>query len=340
MRILVVGASGYVGSRLIPALLHGDHVVRAGARNPEELDRFFWNHRVERATVDVSDPETLPAALQDIDAVVYLVHGMKSNDFRDVDLQAARNFKEAVDQSAAHRLVYVSGLVPEVPTDQLSEHLLSRWEVEKELSRSECTVVTIRAALIIGSGSTSYELMGQLSERLPVTVVPDWMKKQVEPIAVIDLSAAVIGAIERPLATQSFDIGCGQVLSYPELISTFGKLAGMPRPEVTVPGLPEKLVGKAASLITDLPGPTVTALMESLHEDMVTREARWIGTLVPPHYRPLEVAPALARALLAPNDTVDADSRDPMAALPGDPEWATASTQARKYTATGIPPRE
>lgn len=340
MRILVVGASGYVGSRVIPALLDRNHVVRAGARRPEKLDKFYWNQKVERVTVDASDPKTLPAALQDVDAVVYLVHGMRSHNFRDADLQAARNIRIAVDQSTVLRLVYVSGLVPDVPREQLSEHLLSRWEVEEELSRSERSVVTLRAALIIGSGSTSYELMGQLSERLPITVVPDWMKKQVEPIAVIDLSAAVIGAVERPLGTQSFDIGCGQVLSYPDLINVFGKIAGMPRPRVTVPWLPGKLVGTAAALITEVPGPTVTALMQSLHEDMVTRDARWIMDLVPAHYRPLSVVTALMRALLAPNEALDADQRDVMAALPGDPEWAVASAQARKYTATGIPPRK
>ena len=340
MRILVVGASGYVGSRVIPALLDRGHVVRAGVRNPQKLDKFYWRQRVEHAAVDASDPEALPAALQDIDAVVYLVHGMGSHNFRDSDLQAARNIRISVDQSDVRRLVYVSGLIPDVPKENLSEHLVSRWEVEEELSRSGCSAVTLRAALIIGSGSTSYELMGQLSQRLPITVLPNWMKKQVEPVAVLDLIAAVIGAVEQPLGTESFDIGGGHVLSYPDLIKTLGDIAGMPRPQVSVPWLPGALVGKAAALITDVPGPTVTALIESLREDMVTRDARWIGGLVPACYRPLPIATALARALLAPNEDLDASGRDVMAALPGDPDWAVASAQARKYTATGIPPRE
>ena len=340
MRILVIGASGYVGSRVIPALLDRNHVVRAGVRTPDSLKRFYWDPRVEHATVDASDPETLPAALRDVDAVVYLVHGMRSHDFRDTDLRAARNIRAAVDQSTVRRLVYVSGLVPDVPKEQLSEHLRSRWEVEEELSRSECSVVTLRAALIIGSGSTSFELMGQLSARLPVTVVPGWMKRQVEPIAVIDLSAAVIGAVERALGTQSFDIGGGHVLSYPDLITKFGEIAGMPRYSVAMPWLPQILVGKAAALVSDVPGATVTALMQSLHEDMVARDARWIGDLVPADYRPLDVATALIRALLAPNEALDAHRRDVMAELPGDPDWAVASAQARKYSAIGIPPRK
>ncbi len=173
-----------------------EHFVVAGrCRRPRPLflRRFWWHDSVETTEVDVTDGNTLPAALDDVDVVVHLVHGMRSADFREVDLAAAHEVRHAVDASSATCIVYVSGFVPDCDPDELSEHLLSWWEVEQELSWSNRPVITLRAGMVLGSGSTSFEVLGQLAGRLPVTVVPDWMNSKVEPVAIVDLTAAVAG---------------------------------------------------------------------------------------------------------------------------------------------------
>ncbi|KSZ57346.1 NAD-dependent dehydratase [Rhodococcus pyridinivorans KG-16] len=339
MRVLVIGASGYVGSRVVPAFLAAGCTVRAAARNPATLRRFWWHDRVETAQVDVTAAHTLPPALDDVDVVVYLVHGMRSAHFRDLDLAAARTVRHAVDAFRVTRVVYVSGFVPECAPDELSEHLLSRWEVEQELSRSRRTVITLRAGMVLGSGSTSFEVLGQLGGRLPVTVVPDWMDSRVEPIAVVDLVAAVLGAAVADTPTDSFDVGCGQSLSYPELLRLYGQITGMPRAQVTVAGLPGAVIGRIGSWLTEVPSGTVAALMESLRHDMTARDHRWIGRLVPAAHRPVGIARAVQRAVLPVDTGVPCAQRDPMGALPGDPEWAVAAAEARRFSAVGIPPR-
>ncbi|MBS9371943.1 NAD(P)H-binding protein [Rhodococcus sp. B50] len=338
MRVLVIGASGYVGSRVVPAVLATGGTVRAGARDPLSLQRFWWHDSVETTEVDVTDGDTLPAALDGVDVVIYLVHGMRSADFREVDLAAAHEVRHAVDESSASRLVYVSGFVPDCAPHELSEHLLSRWEVEQELSRSSRPVLTLRAGMVLGSGSTSFEVLGQLGGRLPVTVVPDWMNSRVEPVAIVDLTAAVAGAAVSELPTRSFDVGCGEVLRYPELLRLYGRITGMPRAQVTLSGLPEAVIGRIGSWLTEVPSETVAALMESLRHDMTARDSRWIGSLVPSGYRPLGIERALQRAVLPADTSVPCGDRDPMGPLPGDPGWAVAATEARRYSARGIPP--
>jgi len=339
MRVLVIGASGYVGSRVVPTFLAAGCTVRAGVRDPRSLQRFWWHDSVESAEVDVTDGNTLPAALDEVDVVVYLVHGMRSAEFREVDLAAARAVRHAVEVSSATRIVYVSGFVPECDPEALSEHLLSRWEVEQELSRSSRSVITLRAGMVLGSGSTSFEVLGQLGGRLPVTVVPDWMNSKVEPVAVVDLTAAVAGAAVSELSTRSFDVGCGEVLRYPELLRLYGRVTGMPRAQVTLSGLPEAVIGRIGSWLTEVPSETVAALMESLRHDMTARDCRWIGRLVPSGYRPVGIERALQRAVLPADTRISYGARDPMGPLPGDPDWAVAAAEARRYSAQGIPPR-
>ncbi|WP_241386869.1 NAD(P)H-binding protein [Rhodococcus sp. CH91] len=339
MRVLVVGASGYVGSRVVPALLTTGCTVRVGARDPTSVRRFRWYDRVETAAVDVTASHTLPSALADVDVVVYLVHGMRSANFRDLDLTGAREMRRAVDASSATGIVYVSGFVPDCEPQEMSEHLLSRWEVERELARADRSVITLRAGIVLGSGSTSFEVLGQLGGRLPVTMVPDWMYALVEPIAVVDLTTAVLGAVFSELPTESFDVGCGEMSSYPDLLRLYGAITAMPRVRVTLPRLPATVIGRIGSWLTDVPSVTVTALMESLRHDMIARDRRWIGRLVPSGYRPVGIERALQRAVLPADPAVAPEDRDPMGALPGDPPWAVAAAEARRYSARGIPPR-
>lgn len=323
MRVLIIGATGYIGSRLVGSLLDRGDTVVAGARSPLALDAFWWSDRVERVALDMADAEAVEAAVTpDLDAVVYLVHGMGSSDFQETDAVAARHLHAAVDRAQIPRVVYLSGIIPPVAEDELSEHLSSRLQVERELSASTARVITLRAAMIVGAGSTSFELMTQLSERLPVTVIPEWMNSRVEPISVVDVVNALIGALSADVPTGHFDVGGGDPLPYPDLIARVAEHRGIARPQLPVPALPQGLVAKIASWIADVPGPTVTALMESLREDMVSADDRWRTALS--SVAPLTLDDSVERAI-APVDPLRRPSeRDPMGPLPGDPDWASS----------------
>lgn len=322
MRVFVIGASGYIGSRVIPALVDKGHTVIAGARDPDSLARFPWHDDALATAIDVVDDTSVHDAFEahEVDAVLYLVHGMGGDDFRANDLAAAQRVAASIDRHRIPTVVYVSGIIPPVPEDELSEHLLSRLEVEQTLTASTARAITLRAAMVLGSGSTSFEIMAQLAERLPVTVVPDWMNSSVEPIAVVDLCAAIVGALESEVPSRHYDIGGGRVLAYPELIDLYTEAKGITRPQLDVPLLPQALVSKVASWIADVPSSTVTALMDSLQEDMVAADRDWLRDLVGPDFQVMSVEDALHYSLH------EAPASEDEAALnhqPGDPEWSS-----------------
>src|SRR5690349_17336107 len=197
MRALVTGAGGYVGSRLVPALLDAGHEVTATSTDPGKLDKFVWRDRVGTAALDVQDPATIEAAVEGHEAVYFLVHGLEGRDFQERDRAGAHHLGEAARGAGVSRVVYLSGLVPDVPREDLSTHILSRLEVE-EILGGYVTTTTLRAAVLLGGGSTSFEIIRQLSERLPVQTVPTWMQSDVEPIAVVDAVAALVAALDAP----------------------------------------------------------------------------------------------------------------------------------------------
>lgn len=323
MRVLVIGATSYIGSRLIPVLLDAGHEVLAGARDPSDLPNLWWYGRVVPVEVDVLDAASAHAAVDDqVDAVVYLVHGMANGDFADADHVAAEHTRNAVTAAGVARVVYVSGIVPDVPEEELSAHLRSRLNVERILSESAATVVTLRAAMIFGGGSTSFELMRQLADRLPITVVPDWMQHRVEPIAIVDIVQAITGALCADIGTGHFDVGGGEPILYPDLVQRYTERCGNERPELTVGLLPEKLVAQVASWLADIPSPTVKALMESLRHDMVAGDQRWRAALVSADYSTISTEDAITRAIVEPAAEVPDADRDPLQRLSSDPEWA------------------
>ena len=327
MRVLVIGAGGYVGSRVIPGLLEDGHQVVAGARDLHKLDAFWWSGDVDRVELDVTEDESVRAAISEdpsLEAVVYLVHGMGGDDFREADRAAAQRVRAAVDASAVTAVVYLSGLIPAIPREELSEHLISRLEVEEELSEVGCRFVGLRAAVVLGAGSTSFELMTQLAHRLPVTVFPDWMDHLVEPISVVDAVAAIRGAVTTESAHGVYDIGGGDPIAYPRLVEKVLELTDRQRPGFSVPVMPQALVSSVASWLSDIPASTVSALMESLREDMVARDERWLAELLPDGHAPrVSVDEALRRSLAVPDASRSPQERDPLGVLPGDPEWAT-----------------
>ncbi len=324
MKILVTGATGYVGGRLVPLLIERGHDVRTTTSDPDR-EQPWWGDRVETVVMDALDADQVTAACQSVDAVYYLIHGMGGDDFADADRKAATNLANGARAHGVDRIVYLSGLVPDADDSELSEHIRSRREVERILSDVPATVVVLRAAVLLGSGSTSFEIIRQVSERMPVHTVPSWMDSMVQPIAVVDVLEALVGALEYTGPSRHFDVGGPDQLRYGALLQAYTEHAGLDRPQVNVPLLPTALVGTLVGSLTDVPRPTVEALVESLHHDMLVADNDFQSVLLPEGHRLVGLDEAFRRSL-APRATMPKQS-DPMGPLPQDPAWASGGDE-------------
>ncbi len=317
MRLLVLGATGYVGSRLVPELLASGHEVRAASSSEPDPGRFAWGDRVEWTRCDVTRGDQVRDALVGIDGVVYLVHSLSVRAFADRDRAGARALREAIAGSGVRRLVYLSGLVPDAPTEDLSRHIASRLEVEQVLAGAEgsgddCSVRTLRAGVVIGAGSTSFEVIRQLATLLLVQPVPSWLESKVQPIAISDVLSAICEALEDGWPSGARDIGGPNVMPYSRLLGECSRAAGLLRVRVPTLPLPAGLVGVATAALSAAPFWTVTSLVASLRHDMVCRPGQ---TWVPRDGAPLlGVREAMARSFGPVGST-------PEAALPSDEGW-------------------
>ena len=294
--------------------------MRTTTSDPDR-EQPWWGDRVETVVMDALDANQVTAACQGVDAVYYLVHGMNGDDFAESDRKAANNFADGVRAHGINRVVYLSGIVPDVAESEISEHIKSRQEVERILNDVPATVVVLRAAVLLGSGSTSFEIIRQVSERMPVHTVPSWMNSMVQPVATVDVLEALVGALEYAGPSRHFDVGGPDQLRYGALLEAYTEHAGLERPQVNVPLLPTALVGTLVGSLTDVPRATVEALVESLHHDMIVADSDVQKMLLPRGHRLVGLDEAFRRSL-APRASEPEDS-DPMGPFPQDPAWAS-----------------
>ncbi|WP_194288466.1 NAD(P)H-binding protein [Ornithinicoccus halotolerans] len=320
MHVLVAGAAGYVGSRLVPALLSEGHTVTAGMREPARASRYAWSSSpdVRVLGLDLLEEDSVEQAVTGVDAIFYLVHSMGDGEgFVARDRRAAYQLARAAESAGVQRLVYLSGILPPaVPDEQLSVHLRSRHQVEEILVSGGVPALVLRAAIVIGAGSTSFEILRQLSERLPVVPVPAWLTNQVQPIAIEDVVRLLLAGLRGEPRHGHYDIGGDEVLSYAELVERYAEVARLQRVQVRVPIPQRRLAGAAAGLVAGVPAGTVQALFDSLGHDLVCGDHVVREVLDGAEGPYLSVREALERSL-AEHPLPD----DSQAAREGDPPW-------------------
>ena len=280
--------------------------------------------------MDATDRGAVLRATEGVDAVCYLVHGLATRGFRRRDALAARAVRDAVSSNGVGRVVYLSGLVPDVPREELSPHILSRLEVEEILLESTAATLSLRAGVVIGAGSTSFEIIRQTSSTLLVQPVPSWMHSRVQPIGIADVVRALADSLEGD-ATGAVDIGGPDVVTYPELLAMYADVAGLQRLQVPVPGAPVRAVALGAGLVSAAPYWTAAALVHSLRHDMVCRPGQPDPAAVD-LTDALPLREAMEQAVLADGRGGRAAGRER-----SDPAWVRSSWVERSITATRLP---
>ncbi|HEY3871113.1 MAG TPA: NAD(P)H-binding protein [Actinocrinis sp.] len=337
---LVTGASGYVGGRLVPELLEAGLRVRCMTRSRDRLRDQPWTDQVEIAEADARDDEAIRAALDGVDTAYYLIHSMSGGSrFEQQDIAAATTFARTAAQVRLGRAVYLGGLA--ASGCDLSPHMRSREEVGRILAESGVPVVILRAAVILGSGSASFEMLRYLTERLPAMVTPKWVANRVQPIAIRDVLRYLVACARLPQEVSgAFDIGGPDVLTYREMMDRYARVAGLGRRLIVpVPVLTPALSSHWVGLVTPVPAALARPLIESLRHDAVCSEREITRHIPDPPQGPLGFDEAVGLALRRVREAVVATRWSsgslpgaPSDPLPSDPHWAGGSlyTDQRK----------
>ncbi|MFI0432596.1 MAG: SDR family oxidoreductase [Candidatus Nanopelagicales bacterium] len=332
---LVTGATGYIGGRLVPELIAAGYRVRVLSRHPERLRDVDWYDRVEVVGGDASDPTALARALDGVDVAYYLLHSLQLGEgFEDVERDMALLFARIAKESDVGRLVYLGGLTPSGPAAELSPHLRSRAEVGEILRQSGVPTAELRAAVIIGSGSASFEMLRYLTERLPAMVTPRWVRNRIQPIAIRDVLRYLVGCAELPSeVNRSFDIGGRDVLTYEQMMQRYAAVAGLRRRIIVpTPVLSPWLSGHWVGVVTPVPASIAKPLVKSLRNEVVCSENDIQRFVQLPPEGLLTFEQAVQLALVRVRDA-SVRTRWSSASVPGapaeplptDPDWAGGS---------------
>ncbi|MFA7265498.1 MAG: SDR family oxidoreductase [Candidatus Nanopelagicales bacterium] len=346
---LVTGPTGYIGGRLVPALLAEGKRVRVFARHPERLRDMPWAADVEVVAGDANDPHAVAQALRGVDVGYYLLHSLTTKSgFSRAERSMAQLFADTAFNEGVGRLVYLGGLVPPGDVRDLSEHLRSRAEVGEILRRSGVPTAELRAAVILGSGSASFEMLRYLTERLPAMVTPKWVHNRIQPIAIRDVLRYLVGCADlAPDVNRAFDIGGPDVITYSQMMQRYAAISGLRRRVIVpVPVLSPNLSSHWVGVITPVPASIARPLVESLRHEVICREDDILEYIPEPESGLLTVDEAIDLAVRRVRDAQVATRWSsvsvpgaPSEPLPTDPDWAGGSlyTDSRERTVQATP---
>jgi len=294
-KVLVTGATGYIGGRLVQPLLDSGYAVRVMVRDPDRLQGRSWSNRVDIIMGDVFKPETLSDAMHGTTAAYYLIHSMSSSDdFHQRDLIAAKNFGNAAKVSGVNRIIYLGGLGD--PNSNLSEHLKSRQDTGRALAASGVSLTEFRAAIIVGSGSISFEMIRYLTERIPIMICPRWVFTRVQPLAINDVLAYLTTALEVPDSSgKVIEIGGAEVITYGDMMMGYAKERGLKRILVPVPVLTPSLSSYWVHWMTPVPASITRPLILGLRNEVIVRDNS--AEKIFPNIQPVDYLTAVRHAL-------------------------------------------
>ncbi|NGP89729.1 SDR family oxidoreductase [Fodinibius halophilus] len=298
---LVTGVTGYIGGRLVPRLLEKGYRVRVLSRDTSRLQGRPWINEVEVVQADVLQPQTLGQAFENIDVAYYLIHSMSGNNssgFHSRDIQAARNFSHVAEEEEVERIIYLGGLGD--PEDQLSEHLASRQKTGQVLHDSNVSVTEFRAAVVVGSGSKSFEMIRYLTERVPIMICPSWVYSKVQPIAIRDVLQYLVSVLEKPeTKDEIIEIGGNSVITYGDMMQIYAKINGLKRLLIPVPVLTPSLSSHWVHWMTPVPASLARPLIEGLKNDVIVKDDK--AAKLFPEINPLTYEKAVELAMVRIN---------------------------------------
>lgn len=346
---LVTGATGYIGGRLVPELLREGYRVRVLVRHPERLAGKPWREAVEVCAGDARDMDALLTALDGVDVGYFLLHSLSTDpSFEEEEVRVAQTFANAAAECGIGRIIYLGGII-DPKEDELSPHLRSRKRVGEVLRASGVPTAELRAAVILGSGSASFEMLRYLAERLPAMTTPKWVRSRIQPIAVRDVLRYLVQAATLPgEVSRAFDIGGPDVLTYEDMMRRYAKVAGLPRPLIIpVPVLSPGLSSHWVGLITPVPPSIARPLVESLKHEVVCSETDIKEFIPDPPEGLLTFEAACTNALARIKEASVATrwaeasvSDSPSEPWPGDPDWSGGSLYSDQRTALIAAPKE
>jgi uncharacterized protein YbjT (DUF2867 family) len=293
--VLVTGATGYIGGRLVPALLKAGYPVRCMVRDARRLQDRPWSDQVEIVEGDANKPETLAPAMEGVWSAYYFIHSLTdTEEYRERDKIVARDFGQAAKEAGIERIIYLGGLGD--PGDELSDHLRSRQETGAALAEAGVPVTEFRAAVIVGSGSLSFEMVRYLTERLPVMICPRWVYTRIQPLAISDVLKYLVGALRVPESSgRIIEIGGADILTYGDMMKGYAKARGLRRLLIPVPVLTPRLSAHWVHWVTPVPSGIIYPLIEGLRNEVIVRDDT-AATLFP-EIEPIDYETAVRRAL-------------------------------------------